>query len=59
MKLKTEIIDILNKIQKENKQLNFDSAAAREAIADFIAEDLNKNKSYSNTRQSDAGSLIF
>ena len=38
MKLKTEIIDILNKIQKENKQLNFDSAVAREAIADFIVE---------------------
>ena len=59
MKLKREIIDILNKIQKDNKQINFDSDAAREGIADIIARDLNKKRSYTNLRQSDAGSLIF
>ena len=59
MKLKREIIDILNKIQKQNKQINFDSDTAREGIADIIARDLNKKRSYTNRRQSDAGSLIF
>jgi len=59
MKLKREIIDILNKIQKENKQINFDSEAAREGIADAIARDLNRRKPRSQYRQSDAGSLIF
>ena len=44
MKLKREIIDILNKIQKENKQINFDSDVAREGIADIIARDLSKRK---------------
>ncbi len=59
MKLKREIIDILNKIQKQNKQINFDSDAAREGIADIIARDLNKRSHSSQRRQSDAGSLIF
>ena len=59
MKLKREIIDILNKIQKQNKQINFDNDAAREGIADIIARDLNKKRSYISRRQSDAGSLIF
>ena len=59
MKLKREIIDILNKIQKQNKQINFDSDAAREGNADIIARDLNKKRSYISRRQSDAGSLIF
>ena len=59
MKLKREIIDILNKIQKQNKQINFDSDAAREGIADIIARDLSKRMSRPQYRQSDAGSLIF
>ena len=59
MKLKREIIDILNKIQKENKQINFDSDVAREGIADIIARDLSRRKSRPQYRQSDAGSLIF
>ena len=59
MKLKREIIDILNKIQKENKQINFDSDVAREGIADIIARDLCKRKSRPQYRQSYAGSLIF
>ena len=53
------IIDILNKIQKQNKQINFDSDAVREGIADIIARDLSKRKSRPQYRQSDAGSLIF
>ena len=53
MKLKREIFDILN------KQINFDSEAAREGIADAIARDLNRRKPRSQYRQSDAGSLIF
>ena len=47
MNLKGQINDILNKIQKENKQVNFDSS------------DLNKRSHSSQRRQSDAGSLIF
>ena len=59
MNLKGQINDILNKIQKENKQVTFDSSAAREKIADLIARDLNKRSHSSQRRQSDAGSLIF
>ena len=59
MKLKREIIHILNKIQKQNKLINFDCVAARDGIADIIARDLNKKRSYISRRQSDAGSLIF
>tara|TARA_R100001443_G_scaffold113594_1_gene128561 strand:- start:2166 stop:2345 length:180 start_codon:yes stop_codon:yes gene_type:complete len=59
MNLKGQINDILNKIQKENKQVNFDSSAAREKIADLIARDLNKRSHSNQRRQSDAGSLIF
>ena len=59
MKLKREIIDILNKIQKENKQIKFDSDVAREGIGDIIARDLSKRNSRPQYRQSDAGSLIF
>tara|TARA_B100000287_G_scaffold292338_1_gene275626 strand:- start:584 stop:763 length:180 start_codon:yes stop_codon:yes gene_type:complete len=59
MNLKGQINDILNKIQKENKQVNFDSEAAREKIADLIARDLKKRSHSNQKRQSDAGSLIF
>jgi len=59
MSLKKEINDILNKIQKERKQINFDSPYAREVIADIIAQDLKKKSSRGQKYQSDAGSLIF
>lgn len=59
MSLEKEINDILDRIQEEKKQINFDSPNAREIIADIIARDLKKKSSRGQKYQSDAGSLIF
>ena len=59
MDLEKKINNILNKIQKENKQVNFDSSTARKTIAQTIAKDLENDSSKNQRRQSDAGSLIF
>jgi len=59
MSLEKEINDILDRIQEEKKQINFDSPNAREVIADIIARDLKKKSDRGQKYQSDAGSLIF
>ena len=35
-----KILDILNKIQKERNQINFDSESARMTLAEIIASEL-------------------
>jgi len=59
MSLEKEINNILNKIQRQHKQLNFESPAARKHIAETIAQHLDDKPKKSQRRQSDAGSLIF
>ena len=58
MSLKQKVRKVLDEIQNKDEQINFDSPAARQYIADAVAKELNK-RSRTQYRQSDAGSLIF